>query len=68
MNALKARLRSVMRQHLHTANTIRYRVEWPRIRGVFLPVAWVDAETFRSEEERRACEPFGILMLFEKTA
>jgi SAM-dependent methyltransferase len=37
-------------------------------RGVFLPVAWVDAETFRSEEERRAREPFGILMLFQKSA
>jgi ubiquinone/menaquinone biosynthesis C-methylase UbiE len=37
-------------------------------RGVFLPVAWVDAETYRSEEERRACDPFGILMLFKKAA
>ncbi len=37
-------------------------------RGVFLPVAWVDAETALSEEERRACEPFGILMLFKKEA
>lgn len=37
-------------------------------RGVFLPVSWVDAETHRSPEERRACDPFGILMLFRKEA
>jgi SAM-dependent methyltransferase len=37
-------------------------------RGVFLPVSWVDAETSLSAEERRAREPFGILMLFRKEA
>lgn len=35
-------------------------------RGVFLPVAWVDQETTRSLDQRRACDPFGILMLFKK--
>ena len=36
------------------------------LRGVFLPVASVDAETHLSAEDRRAGTPFGILMLFQK--
>ena len=36
--------------------------------GVFLPLAWVDMETDRSAKDRQACEPFGILMLFQKAA
>lgn len=35
-------------------------------RGVFLPVATVDAETHLSAAQRRADTPFGILMLFQK--
>lgn len=38
------------------------------LRGVFLPVASVDAETHLSAEDRRAGTPFGILMLFQKAA
>ena len=37
-------------------------------RGVFLPVAWVDAETDQAYGQRQACDPFGILMLFSKEA
>ncbi|RBP36364.1 methyltransferase family protein [Roseimicrobium gellanilyticum] len=37
-------------------------------RGVFLPVAWVDQETTCSLDERKSCDPFGILMLFQKKA
>ncbi len=37
-------------------------------RGVFLPVAWVDQETHRTLDQRKACDPFGILMLFQKPA
>lgn len=36
--------------------------------GVFLPVAWIDAETHLSREARQADTPFGILMLFQKDA
>jgi len=36
------------------------------LRGVYLPVASVDAETDLSAEARRAGTPFGILMLFQK--
>jgi SAM-dependent methyltransferase len=35
-------------------------------RGVFLPVATVDAETHLSAAQRHADTPFGILMLFQK--
>ncbi len=38
------------------------------LRGVFLPVACIDAETHLSAAERRADAPFGILMLFQKAA
>jgi SAM-dependent methyltransferase len=34
--------------------------------GVFLPVAWIDAEKGLSPEQRRADTPYGILMLFQK--
>lgn len=34
--------------------------------GVFLPVAWIDAESRLSADERRADTPFGILTLFKK--
>ena len=34
--------------------------------GVFLPVAWVDAEAKLDAAQRRAGTPFGILMLFRK--
>ena len=36
--------------------------------GVFLPVAFIDAETRLTAEQRRAGTPFGILMLFQKRA
>jgi ubiquinone/menaquinone biosynthesis C-methylase UbiE len=36
------------------------------LRGVFLPVASIDAETHLGDEQRRAGMPFGILMLFQK--
>ena len=38
------------------------------LRGFFLPVASVDAETHLSAEDRRSGTPFGILMLFLKAA
>jgi SAM-dependent methyltransferase len=38
---------------------------WP-VRGVFMPVSWVDRESRLSAEERRAGQPYGILMLFRK--
>jgi SAM-dependent methyltransferase len=38
MNALKSHVRSVLRRHLYTPNTIRYRVEWPRLREAFQQV------------------------------
>jgi SAM-dependent methyltransferase len=41
MNALKSRVRSVLRKHLYTPNTIRYRVEWPRIREAMQQVGKV---------------------------
>ncbi len=34
--------------------------------GQFLPVAWIDAETHLTAEQRRADTPYGILMLFKK--
>ena len=37
-------------------------------RGAFIPVAWVDAESHLSAEQRRAGTPYGILMLFRKDA
>lgn len=36
------------------------------LKGVYLPVAWADCETALTPDERRAQEPFGILMLFQK--
>lgn len=41
MSSLKSRIRSVLRKHLFTANTIRYRVEWPRLRQAFEKVGHV---------------------------
>jgi len=38
------------------------------LKGIYLPVAWADRETHLSIEQRRNAEPFGILMLFQKTA
>lgn len=38
------------------------------LRGMFLPVAWVDEETHLPPQEREARDPFGILMLFRKPA
>lgn len=35
-------------------------------RGVFVPVACIDAETHLTAEQRREGTPFGILMLFQK--
>lgn len=37
-------------------------------RGVCVPVAWVDAESRLTAEQRRAGTPYGILMLFRKEA
>ncbi len=34
--------------------------------GVFLPVAWVDRESHLNAEQRRADQPYGILMLFQE--
>lgn len=37
------------------------------LRGQFVPVAWVDAETHLTREQRRADTPYGMLMLFRKS-
>ena len=44
------------------------RVDRLPLNGNFLPVAWVDAETQLTAEQRRADLPYGILMLFQKAA
>jgi SAM-dependent methyltransferase len=36
--------------------------------GMFIPVAWVDAETHLSSVQRQAQRPYGLLGLFQKTA
>lgn len=53
-----------------TRGTIRRMVKAEKLpaRGVFLPVAVVDAESRLSPVERQAQEPFGILVLFRKNA
>lgn len=52
---------------LTRATTDRMRRAWRLpARGVFLPVACIDAETQLTPDQRRAGTPFGILMLFQK--
>lgn len=54
---------------LTRATTSRLLRAWKLpLRGVFLPVACIDAETQLSAAQRRADAPFGILMLFQKAA
>lgn len=36
------------------------------VKGVYVPVQWIDQEGRTTLEERRAQRPFGILMLFQK--
>lgn len=36
------------------------------LKGRFVPVAWVDRERSYTAEQRKECEPFGILALFRK--
>lgn len=38
------------------------------LHGKFLPVAWIDAETHLTLKQRQADTPYGMLMLFRKSA
>ncbi len=38
------------------------------LHGIFIPVAWVDAEKDVSAEERRADTPFSIVVVFQKVS
>lgn len=53
-----------------TRDTVKWMMRGDRLplNGTFLPVALVDREAGMSKEERRARQPFGILMLFRKKA
>lgn len=63
-------MRALAHDWFLTRDTVDRMLSFARLpaRGVFMPVALVDAETHLTPKERRALRPYGLLTLFQKEA